>query len=171
MELKFQRNKKWPDAENCFFFSFVFFFGCAHDMYKLPGQGLNPCHSSDNAKSLTVRPPENSRGLFLMHDFDAPGQKRFLTYTIYHNIWYLGASTTYSVMAPSRSIRFYYTSDSFANNEKVKRYLQIYISTYLSMWQNTSICMEKKSHQSFIVHDGMWLCKYELIWLLLSNYK
>ena len=29
-------------------------------MQKSPGQGLNLCHSSDNAKSLTNRPQENS---------------------------------------------------------------------------------------------------------------
>ena len=29
-------------------------------MQKFLGQGLNPCHSSDNTKSLTTRPPGNS---------------------------------------------------------------------------------------------------------------
>ena len=29
-------------------------------MQKFPGQGLNPSHSSDNARFLTTRPPENS---------------------------------------------------------------------------------------------------------------
>ena len=28
---------------------------------EVPGPGLNPSHSSDNAESLTNRPPENSR--------------------------------------------------------------------------------------------------------------
>ena len=27
--------------------SFINFFGCAHGMWKFPGQGSNPCHSSD----------------------------------------------------------------------------------------------------------------------------
>ena len=41
------------------FFSFVFFFGCAHDIWKFLGQGSNPGHSndlsccSDNTGSLT----------------------------------------------------------------------------------------------------------------------
>ena len=28
-------------------------FGCPHDMQKFLGQGSNPCHSSDNTRSLT----------------------------------------------------------------------------------------------------------------------
>ena len=41
-------------------FLFFFFFGHDHKMQKLPGQGSNPSHSSDNTKSLTSRPPGNS---------------------------------------------------------------------------------------------------------------
>ena len=37
------------------------FFGRTHGMQKFPGQGTNPSHSSDNAKSLTTRPPGNSQ--------------------------------------------------------------------------------------------------------------
>ena len=40
-------------------FNFLF-FACAHDMWKFLGQGWNLRHSSDNAESLTTRPPENS---------------------------------------------------------------------------------------------------------------
>ena len=42
------------------------FFGLAQGMWKFPGQRLNlrhssdPSHSSDNAKSLTAKPPGNS---------------------------------------------------------------------------------------------------------------
>ena len=36
----------------------VDFFGCAHGRWKFLGQGLNPNHRSDNARSLTARPPE-----------------------------------------------------------------------------------------------------------------
>ena len=32
---------------------FVCLFGHAYSIQKFPGQGLNPCHSNDNAKSLT----------------------------------------------------------------------------------------------------------------------
>ena len=39
-----------------FFFFFLGFFGHAHGMWKFPGQDSNPCHSSDNAGSLTLRP-------------------------------------------------------------------------------------------------------------------
>ena len=35
--------------------------GCACGMRKFLGQGLNPCHGSNNAESLTTRPPGNSR--------------------------------------------------------------------------------------------------------------
>uniref|UniRef100_A0A4X1VAI2 Uncharacterized protein n=1 Tax=Sus scrofa TaxID=9823 RepID=A0A4X1VAI2_PIG len=37
----------------------LFVFGCTHSMWKFPGQGWNPCHSSvpgrcsDNTRSLT----------------------------------------------------------------------------------------------------------------------
>ena len=34
---------------------FFFLFGLACCMWKFPGQGLNLCHSSDNARSLTLR--------------------------------------------------------------------------------------------------------------------
>ena len=40
---------------------FFFFFGCACTMWKFPGQGSNLRHSSDNAESLTTKPPENSQ--------------------------------------------------------------------------------------------------------------
>ena len=33
---------------------------CIHGMQKFSGQGLNPSHSSDNARSSTARPPGNS---------------------------------------------------------------------------------------------------------------
>ena len=48
----------------------VYLFGCAHSTQKLPRQGPNPRHScdlshrSDNAKSLTSRPPGISLDLF-----------------------------------------------------------------------------------------------------------
>ena len=53
-----------------FFLFFFFFCGCTHGMQKFPGQGLNPIHSSDfsccsdNARSLTTRPPGNSHNVF-----------------------------------------------------------------------------------------------------------
>ena len=38
----------------CLFILLMFlFFGLAHGMQKLPGQGWNPCHSSDHIRSLT----------------------------------------------------------------------------------------------------------------------
>ena len=36
------------------------FFVCVHHMRKFPSQGLNPSHISDNTRSLTTRPLENS---------------------------------------------------------------------------------------------------------------
>lgn len=47
-------------------FSFgLFFFGCDYGMQKFSGEGSNTCQSSDNAASLTSRPPGNSKvGLF-----------------------------------------------------------------------------------------------------------
>jgi len=39
---------------------YVCIYCLAHSMQKFPGQGSNPYHSSDNALSLTTRPPENS---------------------------------------------------------------------------------------------------------------
>ena len=42
---------------------YVFSFGHAYGMQKFPGQGLNPSHRSDNAESLTTRPPGNSLSL------------------------------------------------------------------------------------------------------------
>ena len=38
-----------------------FFFGSTCSMRKFLGQGLILSHSSDNAKSLTIRPPGNSK--------------------------------------------------------------------------------------------------------------
>ena len=49
------------------FFFFFFFFGpCICDMQKLSGLESNPSHSSDNAKSLTARPPGNALFLILI---------------------------------------------------------------------------------------------------------
>ena len=42
-----------------------FFFGCTCGMWKFLGQGLNLSHGSDNAESLTARPPGNSLNLLL----------------------------------------------------------------------------------------------------------
>ena len=43
---------------------------------KLPGLGSNPCHSRDNAKSLTARTPGNSSNLiFTGENFEAKVQK------------------------------------------------------------------------------------------------
>ena len=42
-----------------------FFSGHAHGMWKLPGQGSNPYHSSDNTVSLTARPPGKSSYCFI----------------------------------------------------------------------------------------------------------
>ena len=46
-------------------FFFFFFFGCIHGTQKFFGQGLNPCHSSENTRSLFIaRPPGNSQVQF-----------------------------------------------------------------------------------------------------------
>ena len=47
----------------CFFVCFCSFiyFLIANSMQKFPGQGLNLSHSSDNSRSLTMRPPGNPR--------------------------------------------------------------------------------------------------------------
>ena len=39
----------------------MIFFGCTCGMHNFPGQGSTPNHSSDNTRSLTARPPGNSR--------------------------------------------------------------------------------------------------------------
>ena len=39
----------------------IIFFGCAHGLWKFPGQGENVSNSSDNTQPLTARPPGNSR--------------------------------------------------------------------------------------------------------------
>ena len=39
-------------------------FGHAHIMWKFPGQGSKPCHSSDDGGSLTARSPENAPNAF-----------------------------------------------------------------------------------------------------------
>ena len=51
----------------CFYLLFIyvlyiylFIDCCICSMQKFPGQGLNLCHSSDHAKSLTAGPPGNS---------------------------------------------------------------------------------------------------------------
>ena len=44
------------------------FFGHAHGLQKFPGQGSNPHHSSDNARSLTTRPPGNSHQAHLVDE-------------------------------------------------------------------------------------------------------
>lgn len=60
-----------------FFFSFFtfFFFGGAHSTGKFLGQGLNLRHSSDNAKSLTPRPPGISH---FLKESETPAWSTFL---------------------------------------------------------------------------------------------
>ena len=45
---------------NIFFFFLFFFFCHACSMLRFPDQGLNPSHSSNNAKPLNASSPENS---------------------------------------------------------------------------------------------------------------
>ena len=52
---------------SCLIF-FFFFFGDTHDMEKFPGEKSNLCHSSDNAESLTTRPPGNSWSVLLLNN-------------------------------------------------------------------------------------------------------
>lgn len=40
---------------------FACFFGCVCGRWTFPGQGSNPCYSSDNTESLKARPPGNFR--------------------------------------------------------------------------------------------------------------
>ena len=62
---------------NGVFWGFLGFFGHAWGMQKFLGLGLNPSHSSDNAESLTARPPGNSPMVFfiLQWAFWNPGFK------------------------------------------------------------------------------------------------
>ena len=55
--LVYQPLLRWPG-----FVVVIFCFGHAHDMWKFPGQGSNPSHSSDSAGSLTTGPPGKSGG-------------------------------------------------------------------------------------------------------------
>ena len=57
----------WYPFLSFFFCLFGSGFGCTHDMWKFPGQGLNPRHSNDNTKCLAARPPENSCCPFHYH--------------------------------------------------------------------------------------------------------
>ena len=45
---------------------FLYFSGHTHSVWKFPGQGSNPGHSSDNTKSLTTRPSGNSCSIILV---------------------------------------------------------------------------------------------------------
>lgn len=58
----------------CFFF---FFFNCT--MWKFPGLGSDLRHSSDKAKSLTVRPPGNSSKDFLSKEITIDSHTLFIT--------------------------------------------------------------------------------------------
>ena len=58
---------------------------CAHGMQKFLGQGLNLYHSSDNAESLTSRPPGkssrvflNTRGIYTASDVHTSWQSSFM---------------------------------------------------------------------------------------------
>ena len=42
------------------YYNFFFFFDHTYGMQNFPGQVSNLCHNSDNAGSLTTRPPGNS---------------------------------------------------------------------------------------------------------------
>ena len=48
-----------------FFYILFCLFGHAHSMWKFPGQGWNPSYSSEDAESLTTRPPGNSPNYIL----------------------------------------------------------------------------------------------------------
>ena len=52
---------------------YFFVFGHARSLQNFPGQGSNPCHSSDDARSLTVRPGNGLYPVFCHFDFSSPG--------------------------------------------------------------------------------------------------
>ena len=61
-----QHNSLKTEHFYVFIYLFVYLLGCTCGIHKLPGQGLSlhhssdPSHCSDNAGSLTIRPPGNS---------------------------------------------------------------------------------------------------------------
>ena len=65
------------------FLLFPFFFGSACGVQKIPNQGLNPSQSSDlspssdNAKSLTMRPLRKQLPILLVDSCDIPGRTNF----------------------------------------------------------------------------------------------
>ena len=77
-----------------FFFFFFFFFGCTHGMYKLPGQGSNPCHSRDlsqyshHVRSLTCC--TTRKLLFGFHfqkfDYDVSGYESLKIYSVWSTL-------------------------------------------------------------------------------------
>ena len=63
--------QKYPKLPEAFQQSFFFFFPLATATAEVPGSGIEPkSHSSDNARSLTARPPGNS----LAKHFERPGE-------------------------------------------------------------------------------------------------
>ena len=46
----------------------IFIFGHAHGMWNIPGQGLNLCHSSNNAESLTHCATREPRSFFFFNE-------------------------------------------------------------------------------------------------------
>ena len=48
-----------------FYISFLFFFGCTYGMWKFPGQGLNPGHTSDKVDCQPTEPPGNSSSILI----------------------------------------------------------------------------------------------------------
>ena len=59
-------------CQNTFFFNIIF-EGHACGTWKVPGQGSNPHHSSDNTRSLTTRPPVNSINVIFLMEVPRPG--------------------------------------------------------------------------------------------------
>ena len=92
------QTKEDQGLEFLFFLFFLFrLCDCTHSMWKFPGQGLNPCHSSDlnhsgaNAGSLTHCTKENSQGVpefltepglfFLPHNLE-PGPQGGVSFSV-----------------------------------------------------------------------------------------
>jgi len=122
-------------------------FGYIHSMRKFPGHGLNPHRHSDNASSLTTRPPWDSMDLktYTSHKFpgatDATGREAYVLRTSdvanCHQGWRSGQETG-------------------------KRYLGYKGRLYALYWSQVTIQWKALAHFGlmFSCSGLIWVCYY-----------
>ena len=132
-------------------------------MWKFPGQGLNPSHSSDNAKSITARPPGNSPRCSLCEN------ERKLSFPIHplNCCWLMGCIRKKLTTDANKNLLWHFHIQSLmtreyeiadAGTESQRNCPSSHHRLKWSRWR-TCVFQHNISYSSACIHEDCLLCK------------